>query len=494
MPATANDLRGYLAEVERSGRLRRIDLPVDARSEVGPVLSRAEMSGPILLSDVGGARVLGNLLTTRDEIAAVIGVPGQPELVSERLLEAIRAPVPPREVESGPGDAVVTDDVDLRALPIPEFFSRESGAYITGGIICVTDVVTGERNLSYARFKILGERTAMLGVSPNHHLGRMAARAREAGRSLPIAVVLGVHPALTLAACLYLGFGDDEMEVAGALLGEAVDVRPVCDGSVWAPSHAEIVLEGEVVPGEFVEEGLVSEFHGRYHDYGAGLLTRFTGMRTREDPVLPVVVPGLHREHLILASVPIAAGLLDQLRRIEPGVREVAVPDSGAGRTSAVVSVENLPPGRAKQLMFACWAAVPLIKQVVVVDAEIDPWNEEAVAWARLTHARPERDFLIVPGARTDRSDPQVRDFQVGKLGVDATAKAGDRAEGWEFARFPDGALERADEILRAAGIEGVRSPVNQGVSYGLGERDRFRARREYDAARQSDSRNMRTC
>lgn len=345
---SAPDLRAYLAELERTGRLKRIDAPVDPRTEVGPVLSRAEMSGPILFSDAGGARVLGNLLTTRDEIAAVLGVPGEPERVSDRLLEAIRAPRAPQETGGGACDAIVTAEVDLGALPIPEFFSLESGPYITGGIICATDVLTRERNLSYARLKILSRDTAMLGVSPNHHLGKMAARAREAGRPLPIAVVFGVHPALTLAACLYLGFGDDELAVAGALLREAVEVRPVCDGTVWAPVDAEIVLEGEVVPGEFVAEGLVSEFHGRYHDYGAGLLTRFSGVRMREDPIFPVVVPGLHREHLILASVPIAAGLLDQLRRIEPTVRDVAVPDSGAGRTSAVISAGSMPPGRAR--------------------------------------------------------------------------------------------------------------------------------------------------
>lgn len=462
------DLRGYLAEVSRAGRLHTISARVDPRTEVGPVLSRAELSGPILFADAGGARVIGNVLSSREEIAAALGIPGDIRAIPERLLAGIRAPIAPREVHHGRCDEVVTEDVDLGRLPIPEFFRRESGAYLTGGIICVSDVLTGERNLSYARFKILGSRAAMLGVSPNHHLGRMARRAREAGRTLPIAVVLGVHPAITLAACLYLGFGDDELEVAGALLGAPVDVRPVCDGSVWVPADAEIVLEGEVIPDELIDEGLVSEFHGRYHDYGQGILTRFTKLRSRADPIFPVVVPGLHREHLLLASVPIAAGLLAQLRKIDPGVVEVAVPDSGAGRTSAVVSVRDISPGRAKQLMFACWAAVPLIKQVVIVDAQIDPWNEESVAWARVTHARPERDFLIVPGARTDRSDPQVRDFQVGKLGVDATAKPGDRAEGWEFARFPDGALDRADRILDEAGIPAIQAPVNRGIGYDL--------------------------
>lgn len=466
MSALRGELRSYLDEIDSAGNLRRVSAAVRAEDEVAAVLSLAELSGPMLLEDVGGHRIIGNLLTTREEIAAVLGVPGEPERIAERIEYGIKHPIAPVAVVDGACHEVSSDKVDLTALPFPRFFERESGAYITGGIICVTDVVTGERNLSYARFKILGEQVAMLGVSPNHHLGKMARRAAEHGKKLPIAVVLGAHPMITLAACLYLGFGDDELAVAGALLGGPIEVTAVAGGDVWVPADAELVLEGEVYPDELIDEGLVSEFHGRYHDYGAGIITRFTGIRHRHNPIVHVVVPGLHREHLLLASVPIAAGLLTALRKIEPGVIDVAVPDSGAGRMSAVVSVRNVPPGRAKQLMFACWAAVPLIRQVVIVDAEVDPWNGESVEWARMMHARPERDFLVVPGARTDRSDPLVQDFTVGKLGVDATAKPGERNEGWEFAGVTPTARARGLEILAAAGIQAAPSPVNAGLHF----------------------------
>lgn len=464
--ALRGDLRGYLERCAADGTLRTVHGPVRASDEVAGVLSLGEMAGPMLLENVDGHRVIGNLLTERDQIAALLGVPGEPERIADTIDAAIRQPIAPVPVTHGACSEVVSEQVALTELPFPRFFELESGAYITGGVICVTDVVTGERNLSYARFKILGDDVAMLGVSPNHHLGKMARRAAEAGTTLPIAVVLGVHPVVTLAACLYLGFGDDELAVAGALLGGPMEVLPVAGGDVWVPADAELVLEGEVFPDELITEGLVSEFHGRYHDYGQGIRTRFTKVRHRARPIVPVVVPGLHREHLLLASVPIAAGLFTALRRIEGGVVDVAVPDNGAGRMSAVVSVRNAPPGRAKQLMFACWAAVPLIRQVVIVDAEVDPWNADAVEWARMMHARPERDFLIVPGARTDRSDPLVHDFQVGKLGVDATAKPGERAEGWHFAQVSERQRARATEILDAAGIQAAPSPVNAGLRF----------------------------
>ena len=98
--------------------------------------------------------------------------------------------------------------------------------------------------------------------------------------------------------------------------------------------------------------------------------------------------------------------------------------------------------------MFAIWAAVNLIKQVTVVDDDIDPWDALQVEWANATRARPERDLVVIPGVRADRSEPLEHDGTIGKLGIDATRKQADRPD-WELARPPEAALARAREILR---------------------------------------------
>ncbi|HTB40522.1 MAG TPA: UbiD family decarboxylase, partial [Reyranella sp.] len=219
-------IRPFLAALEREGALVRVAKPVEREFELSAFLSAAD-AGPALIFDsvVGSPlRVAGNLLNSRARIAAALGI-GVGEIVP-RIHQAIRAPVKPVKVANGRVQEVVAFDDPLAGLPVPRFFERESRAYITAGVILARDPLTGRGNASFARFAILDDRTAMVGIAPNHHLALFSRRAAEAGKTLEIAVVIGAHPAIQLAACLYLGVGDDELECAGSLLGRPVDVVP----------------------------------------------------------------------------------------------------------------------------------------------------------------------------------------------------------------------------------------------------------------------------
>ncbi|HEY0188369.1 MAG TPA: UbiD family decarboxylase [Cellulomonas sp.] len=461
--STDQSFAGYVRSLEDAGQLVTIPGRVGLRSELASCLSLLEDGPAVRFLDVEGSwlPVIGNLLASRERMAGALGV-GVEDLAG-RLVEAVRAPIAPVEVTDAPCQEVVTD-ADLTRLPVPSFFSRETGPYLSAGVIFARDPVTGVRNASYARFKVLDATHAMLGVSPAHHLGRMVAKAAEIGVELPISVAIGNHPAVMLAACLYLGYGDDEAECAGALLGEPLEMVASTESAIRVPAGSEMILEGTVDPSGRIAEGPVSEFTGVYHEYGSGYVVTFTRLTRRDDPYFQVILPGLHAEHCLLGGVPIAAGLEQMLRRIAPNVAGVAVPVTGAGRTSAVVALHEPRPGQARQVIAACWSQVPLVKQVVVVDDDVDPWNPVSVEWARMTRVHPERDLLIAPGMRTDRSEPLQRENVVDKLGVDATKAPGDRAEGWELARLPSDGVAAARRTLAAAGIEPRVSPLLAGI------------------------------
>jgi 4-hydroxy-3-polyprenylbenzoate decarboxylase len=433
----AQSIRPFLTALEKDGALVRVAKSVEREFELSAFLSAAD-AGPALIFDsvVGSPlRVAGNLLNSRARIAAALDIDiGE---IVPRIHQAIRAPVKPVKVAGGRVQEVVTLDDPLAGLPVPRFFERESRPYITAGVILARDPVTGRGNASFARFAILDGRTAMVGIAPNHHLALFSRRAAEAGRTLEIAVVIGAHPAIQLAACLYLGVGDDELDCAGSLLGRPVDVVPAKTVELMVPADAELILEGRIDARQPIEEGLVSEYHGMYEQYGPGFLATFSALTRRGDAIYQAIEPGYHREHVYLGALPIAASLLSAISAVVPNVRDVAVTEAGAGRTDIVVQIADIRPGQARRAMFAAFAAVSLVKRVTVVDADIDPWDAVAVDWARVNRMRLERDLLLVPQAGTDRSEPMEDGGLVTKAGFDATAKPADRVEGVERALPP---------------------------------------------------------
>ena len=315
-------------------------------------------------------------------------------------------------------------------------------------MILARDPQTGKGNASFARFAIHDGKTAMVGIAPNHHLALFSRRAAEAGKALEIAVAIGAHPAIQLAACLYLGVGDDELECAGSLLGRPVDVVPARTVDLMVPADAEIVLEGTIDARQPLEEGFVSEYHGMYEDYGPGFRATFSALTHATDAIYQAIEPGYHREHIYLGALPIAASLRSAIAAVVPNVRDVAVTEAGAGRTDIVVQLAAPRPGQARRAMFAAFAAVSLVKRVTVVDTDIDPWDAVAVEWARVHRMKLERDLLLVPHAGTDRSEAMEQDGLVTKAGFDATAKKGDRGEGIDRALPPIAALEAAKRWL----------------------------------------------
>jgi len=451
--SSRQSMRAFLSALADAGDIVTIPDPVNLDYEVAACLAEAD-DGPALQfqnvkcsSGVAAMPIVGNLLNSVPRLA--FGISSTTRAMQAALIAAIEKPLPHRTISSAPcQEHIVVAPVLMDELPIPRFFEKEGGPYITAGAIVARDRVTGKANLSIARLMPLGENRAFVGIAPNHHLAILARAAHARGEKLDIAVCIGNHPAVLIAACLYLGLGDDELPIAGALLGEPLEVISCTPSDLPVPAHCECVLEGTLDAGEPFMEGAVSEFHGMYEDYGAGIVATFPRLTRRRDALFQVILPGYHPEHCLLGGVAIAAGLCRAVRNAVPSVHEVAVGLGGAGRLHAVIALRNPRPGEARKAMFAVWAAVNLIKQVIVVDEDIDPWNSIEVEWACATRSKPDRDHVVIPAVRADRSEPLEEGGTIAKLGIDATRREGDRPD-WDIAQPPPAALARANDILR---------------------------------------------
>ena len=93
--------------------------------------------------------------------------------------------------------------------------------------------------------------------APARHIDHFRTKAERAGDPLPVSISMGLDPAIYLAACFEppttpLGF--DELTVAGGLRRRAVELVDCVSVAAKAIARAEVVIEGEILPGERIRE------------------------------------------------------------------------------------------------------------------------------------------------------------------------------------------------------------------------------------------------
>ena len=445
-------LRSTIDEWERTGDLHYVDRVVDPRFELGAVLSLRKDGPTQLFRRVRGhdMPVVGNLLNTRKKIARGLGV-DLPAL-QDACIAALDQGIEPTVVPEGPVQELVHErPVDIPSLlPVPTWFEREGGPYITAGVVVARDPETGLSNVSIARLRVEGGDRLLAGIAPTHHLNELVRRAEARGRHLEIAVSIGNHPAVLVASQMYVELGHDEYDIAGALLSEPLRLVRCRTVDLEVPAEAEIVLEGILDPSRRVEEGPVSEFPGFYVRYGAGHAVRIRAISHRRDAMYQAILPGYAPEHCLLGGVAIGATTCRALRRSMPNVQEVFITAGGMGRLHAIISMRRPQPGEAQRAIALAMNHVNLLKLVVVVDEDIDPEDWTQVEWALATRMRAERDIMLFPGARADRCEPLVENLTVTKVGIVATSRPGDGDAGGRFepARPPRDVLEHVQREL----------------------------------------------
>lgn len=430
-PVPVSDLRSYLALLEAEGELARVRVPVSLNQEVGAIcLRNLRNGGPGLLFERPGSSDIPlavDLLASRRRYGLALGVePG--ELAAEWNRRASH-PLPPIIVEKGACQENVRlgDSVDLTQLPVPIWNEHDGGPYLTLSCHITKDPVTGVRNVGLYRNQLHDRDTLGILAGQYTHLGLQQRKAP--GRPFPVAIVIGADPAVLMTAPSPIPFGSDELAVAGALRGKALELVPCRTIPLEVPTSAEIVIEGEILPDTLLEEGPFGEFTGYY----GGLrmprpVIRVKAITHRDNPILQATYEGRQpNESGFLTAVPREAELMRQIAL--PGVKKVHVTVPAGGSLHAVISVEKSYEGFGKYVGLAALGTQPgrYLKQVIVVDADVDPFDPVAVEWAIATRVQAHRNVEILKEVTGIFLDPSLpREEQVGpartsKMIIDAT-------------------------------------------------------------------------
>ncbi|MGO4278503.1 MULTISPECIES: UbiD family decarboxylase [Cupriavidus] len=400
----------------------------------------------IVFENVAGLAtpLVTNLFASRERVGRMLGGVSPAGIHAEYQARSRRMQ-PPRVLPSGAVTDIVQEQVDLSTIPAIRHFATDRGPYITNAILIAEDPETGIGNASYHRSMLHSPTEIATSLHSRGHLWRMLQRATEAGRPLPVAMVVGAHPLFMLAGAARLPYGVDERHVAGGLFGAPLEVVRTPRYGIAVPAHAEIVLEGVIDPSARVEEGPFGEFTGYSSDRSTNNLLHVETVMRRRDAWLVDVVGGNSAEHLNLGRIPRESEMVEKLRERFPGVTAVHYPSSGT-HFHAYVALRQSRPGEARQVMLGLLGWDPYLKTVVAVDEDVDITRDEEVLWAIATHLQPHLDVVVVDGLPGSALDPSASGVgTTSRMGLDATR--GPAFDGIR-ARIDPAAMARATALL----------------------------------------------
>ena len=438
-------LREFLKQVKTKKEILHVKDEVSTRFEIPFIMKSLDTQGAILVfENVKNyeIKVVANVCGTRKRICAAVNV--DHDRLYRRLIDAWRSPQKPEIVEDGAVKEIVEND--LSRIPVLRHFERDAGPYITSAVVHAKSIDGKVENVSVHRLQVLDKKHLAIRLVPRH-LFKLWQMAKEAGKDLEVAISVGVHPAVMLAASSPVPFGVNEFEVANALMDNNLRLVKCEKVDAYAPAEAELVLEGKISATKEVAEGPFVDVTGTYDIERKQPVVEVMKVMHRKDYVYQALLPS-GAEHRLLMGLPHEVLIWDAVSRIVPKVYAVNLSVGGSGWLHAIISIEKQLDGDGKNALLAAFAAHPSLKHAVVVDSDIDVFNVSDVEWAIATRFQASEDLLVIKNVRGSTLDSSA-DQETGlttKMGVDATRPFTKPKEKFDRAKIP--ASRRVDTLV----------------------------------------------
>jgi 4-hydroxy-3-polyprenylbenzoate decarboxylase len=460
----SRDLRGFLDLLESRGRLRRITAPVDPDLELAAIADRVlGMGGPALLFEnvIGSAMPVAiNLLGTQERVLWSLGMeqPEELEALGEKLA-LLQQPRPPKgareavrfgsvllDVLKARPDLDLTppchqqvfkgDQVTLDSLPLLRPWAGDGGRIITLGLVITKDPETGTPNVGVYRLQQQSINTMTVHWLSVRGGARHLRKAAALGKKLEIAIAIGVHPLLVMAAATPIPVQLSEWLFAGLYGGQGVRLAKCKTLNLEVPSHSEVVLEGTITPGEELADGPFGDHMGFYGGVEPSPLVRFHCVTQRRNPVYFTTFSGRPPKEDAMLAIALNRIYAPILRQQIPEIVDFFLPMEGLSYKLAVIAIDKAYPGQARRAAMAFWSALPQFtytKFVVVVDKTIRIRDPRQVIWAISALVDPQRDLFVLEDTPFDSLDFASERLGLGgRLAIDATTKIGpERRHDW---------------------------------------------------------------
>lgn len=432
-------LRNFLSILSNKKELLVIDKKISAKFQLASIVAKLDKKEAILFTNIEDKKfkVVANILGTRNRFYYGMKSKGKGDdrIDFSKISNINKESYPLRTSSSAPFYS--NHSTNLFDLPIITHFEKDAGPFITSSIIYVKDKETDSQNSSIHRMLLLNNKEMVLRMVEGRHLHKCFTYAKEHKEDLKINVVIGVHPAVNLAAAYQAAYGIDEISIANYLLGGNLEVTKNHFSELMIPKHSEIVLEGKILYDKFAEEWMVEML--RTYDFKRKQpVFEINKIWYRNDPIYYDILPG-YTEHRLLMGLPIESKILGSVKNTVPTTKSVHLTDGGSNWLNAVIQIKKRLEGEPKNAILTAFSAHPSLKMATVVDDDINPEDPTEVEYAISTRVQADKDIIIITNVKGSSLDPSSdqTNLLTTKLGIDATASLLKDKERFEIAKIP---------------------------------------------------------
>ena len=447
------DLHEHLANLEARGLLTRITRPIDKDSELHPLM-RWQFQGGLpeqdrrafLFTNVIDAKgkkydipvVVGALAASPEIYAAGLGV--GVEDIGKVWVDAMANPIPSELITDAPCQEIVLTGEDLTCeggglamLPVPVSTPGfDSAPYLTATLVVTKDPETGVRNMGTYRGALkardrLGVRMAsrLSGAGGYQHWLKYQAR----GEKMPVAIVVGCAPAVLFTGPQKLRIDEDEMDVAGGLMGRPVRTVRCKTVDLEIPADSEIVIEGLIATDYLEPEGPFGESHGHIALEDFNMSMQVTAITMRKNPVFVSIVSQVTpSESSVLKKVAYEPLYFEHLKRVLniKGIKRVVMHEPLTNiRKVIFLQFDRSAPQTEiwRGLQGAAALQAQCGKVVIAVSDDIEPNNADAIFWSIAYRSNINTDVVMTPYRSGGHGPKSGAGGSDGTLMIDATLK-----------------------------------------------------------------------
>jgi UbiD family decarboxylase len=430
-----SDFRCFLSLLDERRELVRINKVVSTKFELAAVVSKLEGKQAILFEKIDKSqfKVACNVLGTRRRFSLVIG---ERNIIDSHFLHLNRnISEPEKTSETAP--FYENSSKVLSELPIVTHFEKDAGPYITSSIVFAKDPEKGTQNASTHRLLKIDDQNMVIRMVEGRHLHKCYCSATEHGEDLKVAITIGVHPAVSIAAAYQAAYGVDEMLIANSFLDGELTLSKSHYSELYIPTYSEIVLEGRILKDKTADEWMVEML--RTYDFKRKQpIFELDKIRFRNNAIFYDILPGF-AEHRLLMGLPVEAKIFHAVKNVVPTTKSVHLTDGGSNWLDAVIQIRKRLEGEPKNALLAAFASHPSLKIAIIVDDDIDPRDPQAVEYAISTRCQADRDLMVIHNAKGSSLDPSSDQVNLvtTKIGIDATATLLKPKDRFEVARIP---------------------------------------------------------